>query len=132
MKEDVLEQVVDDYLHFLGYLAAHNLRFKPSKDHPDYKSKLDSVTSDVDVVRHHPNLDGNERVVVVSCKAWQSGFNAPVILSQLRGGAKNPGRPRMLQFRELWIPKSAEAFVGEIQKLIGTDKFTYMLAVTRL
>jgi|SRR5664280_127730 len=132
MKEDVLEQVADDYLQFLGYLTTHNLRFKPSKDHPDYKSKLDSVTSDVDVVGYNPNLNGNERVVVVSCKAWQSGFNAPVVLSQLRGEAKNPVRPRMLQFRELWIPKWAEAFVDEIEKLTGTDRFTYMLAVTRL
>lgn len=132
MKEDVLEQVVDDYLQFEGYFTTHNIRFKPSKDHPKYKSQLDSVSSDVDVVGYNPKLNGNDRVVVVSCKAWQSGFDAPAILSQLRGEAKNPKRPRMLQFRELWIPKWADAFVDEIEKLTGTNRFTYLLAVTRL
>jgi hypothetical protein len=132
VKEDILEQVVDDYLQFAGYFTTHNIRFKPSKDHPEYKSQLDSVASDVDVVGYNPNLTGHDRVIVVSCKAWQSGFDAPAILAQLRGDAKNPKRPRMLQFRELWIPKWAEAFVHEIERLTGTATFTYLLAVTRL
>jgi len=29
MKEDVLEQVVDDYLKFKGYFTTHNVRFGP-------------------------------------------------------------------------------------------------------
>jgi len=30
MKEDVLEQIVDDYLQFKGYFATHNVRFRSS------------------------------------------------------------------------------------------------------
>jgi hypothetical protein len=35
MKEDVLEQIVDDYLQFKGGFTTHNVRFKPSPDHPE-------------------------------------------------------------------------------------------------
>lgn len=36
MKEDVLEQIVDDYLQFNGYFTTHNVRFRPSSKHPEY------------------------------------------------------------------------------------------------
>ena len=39
MKEDVLEQIVDDYLQHLGYFTQHNIRFRPRKDHPDFQSR---------------------------------------------------------------------------------------------
>jgi len=29
VKEDILEQIVDDYLQFNGYFTTHNVRFKP-------------------------------------------------------------------------------------------------------
>ena len=29
MKEDILEQLVDDYLQTEGYFTRHNLKFKP-------------------------------------------------------------------------------------------------------
>jgi hypothetical protein len=132
MKEDVLEQVVDDYLQFEGYFTTHNVRFKPSKDDPGFVSRLDSVPSDVDVVGYHPKRKGHDRVAVVSCKAWQVGFDAPAILARLNGTAKNPKRPRELQFRELWLPKWADAFIAEIEELTGQSEFTYYLAVTRL
>ena len=50
MKEDVLEQIVDDYLQFKGYFTTHNVRFKPRRDHSGYVTREDSVHSDVDVV----------------------------------------------------------------------------------
>src|SRR4051794_16498274 len=34
MKEDVLEQIVDDHLKFNGYFTTHNVAFKPRSDHP--------------------------------------------------------------------------------------------------
>ena len=43
--------------------------------------------------------------MVVSCKSWQSGSAATMILAQLRGEAKNPKHRAELQFRELWIPR---------------------------
>jgi hypothetical protein len=35
MKEDVLEQIVDDYLQFKGYFTTHNVRFKPDPGRDD-------------------------------------------------------------------------------------------------
>src|SRR4051812_35976634 len=92
MKEDVLEQVVDDYLKFKGYFTIHNVGFRPRANHPDYVAAQDSVRSDVDVVGYHPRRSGLDRVMVVSCKAWQSGFDANAKLAELRGEKKNPKR----------------------------------------
>src|SRR5947209_7557132 len=91
MKEDVLEQIVDDYLQMRGYFTTHNVRFNPPKDE-HYVARDDAVPSDIDVVGLHPKRTGPDRVMVVSCKSWQSGFAAPLILAQLRGEAKNPKR----------------------------------------
>ena len=92
MKEDVLEQVVDDYLQLRGYFTTHNLRFKPDKSHPKFVSAQDSVPSDVDVIGINPLLTGPARVRVVSCKAWQTGFNADAKLREMRGQKKNAKR----------------------------------------
>lgn len=132
MKEDVLEQIVDDYLQFKGYFTTHNVRFHPRRDHPDYVSSQDSVSSDVDVVSYHPLRAGQDRVVVMSCKAWQTGFDASVLLGQLRGERPNPKRATWHYFRELWIPKWSEAFRSRIEKLTGEAVFSYRIAVTRL
>jgi len=132
MKEDVLEQVVDDYLKFNGYFTIHNVGFRPRSDHADYISTQDSVRSDVDVVGYHPGKQGVDRVVVVSCKAWQAGFDATAKLAELRGEKKNPKRATWRHFRELWIPKWSEAFRDTILKLTGESSFAYRIAVTRL
>jgi hypothetical protein len=132
VKEDVLEQVVDDYLKFKGYFTTHNVGFRPRSDHPDYVVAEDSVRSDVDVVGYHPKRSGLDRVVVVSCKAWQSGFDASAKLAELRGKKKNPKRATWRHFRELWIPKWSEAFREAIFELSGERDFSYRIAVTRL
>ena len=104
MKEDVLEQIVDDYLQMQGYFTTHNVRFNPPKDE-HYVTRDDSVPSDIDVVGLHHRRTGVDRVMVVSCKSWQSGSAATMIPAQLRGEAKNPKHRAELQFRELWIPR---------------------------
>lgn len=86
----------DDYLQMEGYFTTHNVRFRPSPDQQGYESKLDSVPSDVDVVGFHPRRTASDKVVVVSCKAWQGGFHANRLLAQLRGEAKGPKRPTWL------------------------------------
>jgi hypothetical protein len=132
LKEDVLEQIVDDYLQMEGYFTIHNAKFRPSPTQTEFDRRLDSVASDVDVVGYHPRRRGSERVVVVSCKAWQTGFAADRILAQLYGTAPDTKRPRWLMLRELWSPKWAEAFISEIERLTGSSRFTYCLAVTRV
>ncbi len=132
MKEDVLEQVVEDYLQLRGYFTMHNLRFKPDKSHPEYVSNKDSVPSDVDVVGINPLLKGPARVRVVSCKAWQTGFDAAAKLAQMRGERKQPKRETWQHFRELWIPKWSQAFHEAVLEVTGESMFTYSVAVTRL
>lgn len=133
VKEDVLEQIVDDYLQFNGYFTTHNVRFKPDPTHPDFDADQDRVPSDVDVVAFHPTKSGLDQVVVVSCKAWQDGFNAGRKLAELRGTRPSPkGRATWRHFRELWKPKWSEAFLQAIQNLTGRSTFTYRIAVTRL
>jgi hypothetical protein len=132
VKEDVLEQIVDDYLQFDGFLTTHNVRFKPRTDHLEHMPAEDSVASDVDVVGYHPRRSGRDRVIVVSCKAWQSGFDATAKLAELRGEKKNPTRATWRRFRELWIPKWSEAFRQAIFDLTGQRDFAYRVAVTRL
>lgn len=68
MKEDILEQVVEDHLIHKGYFVQHNIKFRPSRDHPDFDRNQDSNHSDIDVLGYNPNLDGPERVYAVSCK----------------------------------------------------------------
>jgi hypothetical protein len=131
MKEDVLEQIVDDYLQWRGYFTIHNVGFRPASDHPDHDRRADSVRSDVDVVGFNPTQRGNDRVWVVSCKSWQTGFAADRLLAQLQGRARNPKRERW-KLRELWVPKWSQAFIAEIERRTGTRRFTYFLAVTRL
>jgi hypothetical protein len=116
MKEDVLEQS-DDYLKFSGYFTTYNVSFRPRKNHPEYVSNQDSVHCDVDVAGLHPRKVGVEHVVVVSCKAWQVGFDASAKLAELRRDRKNPKRETRKHFRELWIPKWSEAFGAKIEEL---------------
>jgi hypothetical protein len=132
MKEDVLEQIVDDYLQFKGYFTTHNVRFKPRTDHLEWEGDQDRVSSDVDVVGLHPRRTGVDKVMVVTCKSWQTGFNARRKLEELRGDAKNPKRATWRHFRELWVPKWSEAFRDAIAELTGERTFSYRIAVTRL
>jgi hypothetical protein len=41
LKEDVLEQLLDDYLNFQGYFTTHNARFRPEAEHSDYVARRD-------------------------------------------------------------------------------------------
>lgn len=132
MKEDVLEQIVDDYLQLEGYFTRHNLRFRPRADHPDYDKAKDCVSSDIDVVGIHPRRGGANKVWAVTCKSWQAGFNPRQKLLQMRGDLKNPKRQTWQHFRELWKPKWGEAFRDEIEACAKATSFTYVLAVTHL
>jgi hypothetical protein len=66
MKEDVLEQIVDDYLKFHGYFTAHNVPFRPRREHRQYDASQDAVPSDIDVVGIDPRRRGVRRVVVIN------------------------------------------------------------------
>ena len=132
MKEDILEQVVDDYLQSKGYFTQHNVKFRPSKHHSDYEPRADCVPSDIDVVGVNPLLRGTDRVWAVSCKSWQGGFRVGYILTGLEQNLMRHGRETWQAYRELMVSKWSEAFCDEILRLTGTREFTYVTAVTRL
>ena len=133
MKEDVLEQIVDDYLQSQGYFTRHNIKFRPDPDHDGYDSRQHSVYSDIDVIGVNPRLDGPERVRVISCKAWQTGFAATLILKRLRGEAPEPKRETWRHMRELWDADLwAPAFRRKVEEVTGSTTFHYSFAVTLL
>lgn len=84
----MLEQIVDDYLNFKGYFTIHNVPFHPDKQRRDYSSRDDAVPSDIDVIGINPKKRGTARVVAVTCKSWQGGFDAERLLAQMRGEGK--------------------------------------------
>jgi len=133
MKEDILEQLVDEYLMHKGYFTIHNVKFKPRKDHPDFISKADAVTSDIDVLAIHPRLNGHDRVIAVSCKSWQQGFSPGQWLNAIENDKSvGPNRKAWHHFRELCIDKWSDAFIRAIEEKTGTREFTYWIAVARL
>jgi hypothetical protein len=131
MKEDILEQVVDDYLQARGYFTRHNVKFRPQCNHADFSSKADSVPSDIDVIGINPHLRGTSKVWVVSCKSGQSGFNVRSTLTNLKENKIRSGRESWKFFRELANPKWSEAFCDAIFRESGSREFTYVTAVTR-
>jgi len=131
MKEDILEQVVDDYLQTKGYFTRHNLKFKPERNHPEFVSKADCVPSDIDVIGVNPNLAGPDRVWVVSCKSWQSDFHVSSKLTELAQNKRRGGRESWRYFRELVKEKWSDAFCEAVFSATGSRVFTYVTAVTR-
>jgi hypothetical protein len=132
MKEDILEQLVDEYLQVKGFFTVHNVKFQPDMEHADYIKRDDCVASDVDVIGFHPQHEGAERVWAVSCKSWQGGFDARDWIEAIEKGKIRHGRPAWKIFRELVKPKWASALLAEVERLTGAKQFTYVTAVTKL
>lgn len=132
MKEDILEQLVDDYLKFSGFFTVHNVKFQPAKTDPEYVKRDDCVASDIDVVGFHPMRKGTDRVWVVSCKSWQIGFDPKERIVSIEGNKVISGRQAWQGFRELVKRKWADGLIAEVERLTGSKQFTYVTAVTRL
>ena len=132
MKEDILEQIVDDYLQAKGYFTRHNVKFRPRKNHREFSSKDDYVPSDIDVIGINPHRRGPSRVWAVSCKSWQKGFNVDSKLDELEHNKIRSGRESWRFFRELMKPKWSQAFCDAVFRETGSRSFTYVTAVTCL
>jgi hypothetical protein len=135
MKEDILEQVFDDWLLSQDCtFTKHNVKFKPNLEHEDYNSKKDSVNSDIDVLGVHLDKTGVSRVSAVSCKSWQAGFNPQSMYNNLLNNPNliSGGREIWKAFRELVNPKWGKAFSNKIYEETGSKDFTYYLFVTQL
>lgn len=142
MKEDILEQLIEDwFVSRPGFFVKHNVRFRPNKTHPDYVSNRDSVHSDIDIlaVVGTAKKKQPERVHVVTCKSWQGGFGLKNWLSDIEKEAeyneRSPSfkpRERWKYFRELVSDKWMDAFLDTIEAETGQRDFTYTIAVTKL
>jgi len=130
-KEDILEQLVEDYLIHEGYFVRHNIKYRPSETHLEFKVKADSNHSDIDVLGYNPLLRGPDRVWAVSCKSWQSGFRVNSKLTEIKEGKTVSGKDAWKHFRELIMPKWSEAFIDKIERETGQRQFTYVTAVTK-
>ena len=131
-KEDILEQLVEEFLIHRGYFVRHNVKFLPRKDHQDFVRNQDSNHSDIDVLGFNPKLHGPDRVWAVSCKSWQGGFDPRQKIAEIIQNKVRSGREAWKGFRELAIPKWSEAFVTAIEAATGETAFTYVTAVTKL
>lgn len=131
-KEDILEQIVEEFFLTRGYFVQHNVKFAPRKDHPDFVVNQDSNHSDIDVLAISPTAEGPEAVVAVSCKSWQAGFNPRRELDAIENNKIISGRERWRFFRELCVPKWSEAFVDKVREMTGRSEFTHVTAVSHV
>ncbi len=125
MKEDILEQIADDWLQSRGGLTKANVMYGRGKGNK----------SDIDIIAIHPNPKelGINGVSIVSCKSWTGGFNCTNWYNWL---TKDPnkiisGREAWKKFRELVKKEWSTAFVKEIENQTGSCSFTYYVAVTK-
>lgn len=133
MKEDILEQLVEDwFVSKTGWFVKHNLKFRPHKEHKEYSSKKDSVHSDIDILAYSPLEKGCKRVVVVTCKSWQSGLDVKRWKDVIESGILNQTDTEWKYFRELISDKWMHSFVTKIFEETKQRDFTYMIAVTKI
>lgn len=132
MTEDVLEQVVDDWLRRSGYFTRTNVRFGPVGGDDGYSSRAHNQRSDLDVLAVKPTQRGPARVLAVSCKAMQAGFSPNRWVAAADADRIYNGKEARKHLRELWDPVWAQALRHRVRALTGSDRFTYVLAVTRV
>lgn len=139
MKEDILEQLVEDWLvSESGWFVKHNLKFRPDPGCEGYESKKDSVHSDIDILALSGVKTGVERVALITCKSWQDGFSPRTWIAKLEAEASYhepsvafKAREEWKSFRELVSLKWMKAFVSQVERETGQRDFTYIVAVTK-
>lgn len=132
MKEDILEQIVESYFQYQGYFTQSNVGFRPDRHSKDYSAKEDSNYSDIDILGFNPKKRKANKVVVVSCKAWQAGFDPAKKHGEIKDNKTVSGRPAWKGFRELCREKWGKALCEKVENATGSRKFTYHLVVTSL
>lgn len=135
MKEDILEQIFEDWLLSKKHsFTKNNIKFKPDKASKEYDSRTDSSYSDIDILGIHLKNRGVKRVSVANCKSWQNGFDPKYWHDKLinHSDKKRANRENWKYFRELVNQKWSKAFREKIYEETQSKDFTYYLAVTKL
>lgn len=133
MTNDVLEQLVEDYLRSEGYFTQHNVKFRPNQDKIERNNRNQfSVHSDIDVVAIHPKKIGLDKVIVVSCKSWQGGLNLKSLDKMNNLYERQDYKSREIKiFKDLFHPIWTEALIDKVFQLTGRRTFIFYLALTR-
>ena len=140
MKEDILEQIAEDYfLSQAGYFTKSNVKFRPDPTRKGYLAKTDSVHSDIDIVAFYTKT--TNEISVVNCKSWQGGLNFKNFKNEINK-AISTSPPKTIgkrafwsHFRELCIEKWCDGFIKKIrEELNSTDKITinYTILCTKI
>lgn len=140
MKEDILEQIAEDYfLSQPGFFTKCNLKFRPDTHKKWYNPKTDSVHSDIDVVAI--NAQKLNSIKVVNCKSWQSGLNFKKFQHTIKetissGAIKTIGkRDFWNHFRELCSQKWTDGFITTLRNELnnqGNIIIDYTILCTKL
>lgn len=104
-KGDILEQIVEEHFLHRGYFVRHNIKFVPTRNHPEFVANQDSNHNYIDVLALHPLKDGPNRVIAVSCKSWQYGFNPAAEIRAIQSDATPRRHEAWRGFPELVVPK---------------------------
>jgi hypothetical protein len=134
MVNDILEQIVEDYFRAKGYFTQHNIKYRPDLNALDSeKKKSSAVHSDIDILAVHPLVEGNERVVVSSCKSWQGGLNIKTSLKDLESNPNilRSGKEVWKYYREITSKVWALALKNKVMELTGQENFIFYVAVTK-
>ena len=119
MKEDILEQLVEDYLISERYFTMANVKYGIGHQ----------TDSDIDVIGFAPTSP-NRPILVVTCKSWQSGFNIDKWEQSISSRNRN-GNMDCMKMRELADPQWAAALGATVQSLTGQKGFIHVTAVTK-
>ena len=142
MKEDILEQIAEDYYTKKeGLFTKHNLKFRPSGKDKSYISKNDSVHSDIDIIAI--DTKDPKKIIVVSCKSWQTGINLTRYKSSIEKAIKTQPekvtgkRGDWCLFRELCVHKWTDSFLSTLKKELNvkskeTIKLEYIILCTKV
>ena len=142
MKEDILEQIAEDfYSKRVGYFTKHNIKYRPSKEEPTYIAKYNSVHSDIDLII----IDAHERnkIITVSCKSWQGGFNISKFKKTLEDALNNQPikttgkKDDWCAFRELCIHNWTNSFLKILRNELNVDdiqeiELEYVILCTKI
>lgn len=135
MKEDTLEQAVDDWLLSKpATFTKHNIKFRPDKEDENFSLRDDSSHSDIDILAVHLNEQGHKRVSAVTCKSWQGGFHPSNWMENLinNPNKKIGAKEAWKTMRELVVRKWGKALAQKVYEETGSADYTYFIAVTVL
>ncbi len=124
MYNDVLEQITEDYFKSKGYFTLHNVPYSLSKQ----------TASDIDVIGIHPTKKDISKVIVVSCKSWDSGVDLKALLNLIKAAPDKKiktGVMRLERFKEVINKEWITALKAKVFELTGQKKFKLYFSATK-